>query len=756
MPRCVTAIVDTPEEAAGLDLPPLLVRRPLEAFLDERGLGNGPVDAETVGEGHSNVTYVIRRGDESWVLRRPPRPPLPPSAHDVLREARLLRAVDGTTARTPKVLATCDDEAVIGAPFYVMERLDGDVITRKVPPALDDESGRRAIGEELVDALVEVHAVTWEACGLEGYGKPTGYLDRQLRRFGGLWEHNRTREIALVDRLTEWLTENKPESGEATIVHGDYRLGNTMYAPGAPARLIAIFDWELATIGDPLADIGYLLATWAQPGDAENAISRARRHHARARVPDPRRARRALRAGLRAVDERRPLVHDARALEVRDLPRGQLQAPARRHHRRPVLRPARDGRPRHRGARVAGRTGLIVDFGGVLTTDVFASFRKFCDARGARSRHRPRPLPQRPRGAPPAGGARDRPDARGGVRAGVRGRARGRPERLIDRMFGGMEPDAAMVEGVRAARAAGVRTGLLSNSWGDDRYDREQLAELFDAWVISGEVGLRKPDPAIYELAAERLGLAPEQCVFVDDLPGNLKPARALGMATVVHRGDAAATLAELSRAARRQPALIATTPTSVIDDAQLLRARDALGEHDAGEQHGDRRVERADHGDDAQQALLRREREERGGEEVERADEQQRRAVAQAVGQRRAHGERQRAEQRHLADAHQQAAPTARPRPRSRCRAARRSCRSRARRAARGRSRRGPPARARTPSRAGSRAASTMPTIASAIPTIWIVPGRSPEATPTSTGTAAPVADTGATMLIVPIASPR
>jgi epoxide hydrolase-like predicted phosphatase len=117
------------------------------------------------------------------------------------------------------------------------------------------------------------------------------------------------------------------------------------------------------------------------------------------------------------------------------------------------------------------------------------------------------------------------------------------PDGLIDRMFGGMQPDEAMIDGVRAARAAGVRTGLLSNSWGDDRYDREQLAGLFDAWVISGEVGLRKPDPAIYSLAAERLELAPQACVFVDDLPGNLKPAAAIGMATVLHGGDAAATL---------------------------------------------------------------------------------------------------------------------------------------------------------------------------------------------------------------------
>jgi aminoglycoside phosphotransferase (APT) family kinase protein len=179
----VTAIVDTPEEAAALELPPLLVRRPLEAFLDERGLGSGPIEAEPVGEGHSNVTYAIKRKGGSWVLRRPPRPPLPPSAHDVLREARLLRAVEATAARTPKVLAICDDEAVIGAPFYVMERVEGDVITSRVPPAFDDQASRRRIGEELVDALVEVHAVDWRACGLEGYGKPTATSDRQLRRF---------------------------------------------------------------------------------------------------------------------------------------------------------------------------------------------------------------------------------------------------------------------------------------------------------------------------------------------------------------------------------------------------------------------------------------------------------------------------------------------------------------------------------------------------------------------------------------------
>ncbi len=258
----LTAIVDTLEQAAALALPPLLVRRPLEAFLDARGLGAGPLDAEPIGEGHSNVTYLVR---ERYVLRRPPRPPLPPSAHDVLREAFLLRAVQDTAVRVPRVLATCDSESVIGAPFYVMERIRGDVITSRLPAGADGAT----IGEELVDALVEVHAADWRACGLEGYGKPTGYLERQLRRFGGLWEHNRTRALPVLDRVTEWLAANRPQSGPATIVHGDYRLGNTMFSGG---RLAAIFDWELATIGDPLADVGYLVATWAQRGDPEGSI----------------------------------------------------------------------------------------------------------------------------------------------------------------------------------------------------------------------------------------------------------------------------------------------------------------------------------------------------------------------------------------------------------------------------------------------------------------------------------------------------
>ncbi len=257
-------VVDTHEEARAQDRPPLIVREPLARFMDEHGLGSGPLEAEPIGEGHSNVTYLITRGDERFVLRRPPRPPLPPSAHDVLRESRLLAAIQDAPVRTPTVLAACDDEDVIGMPFYLMAYEHGSVITSAVPQPLDSPEERRRICLELVDALAEMHAVDWRACGLEGFGKPTGYLDRQLRRFGGLWEHNKTRDLPVVQEVGDWLAANKPDSPAATIVHGDYRLGNSMFAHDPPAKLIAIFDWEMATIGDPLADVGYMTATWAE------------------------------------------------------------------------------------------------------------------------------------------------------------------------------------------------------------------------------------------------------------------------------------------------------------------------------------------------------------------------------------------------------------------------------------------------------------------------------------------------------------
>jgi aminoglycoside phosphotransferase (APT) family kinase protein len=264
-------VVRTHEQGRANEREPLLVIDPLLGFLRAHELeAPDQLTAEPIGDGHSNVTFALSTG---VVLRRPPRGPLPPSAHDVLREARLLRALAPTAVRTPKILAVCDDEQVIGAPFYVMELVEGEVITDSVPPGLDDDGQRRRIADELIDGLVELHGADWERLGLEGFGKPTGYLERQLRRFGGLWEHNRTRDLPEVAQVGSWLAEHLPQSPPATIVHGDYRLGNTIYGPAAPAHLAAILDWEMATIGDPLADVGYLMVHWVQADDDADSFT---------------------------------------------------------------------------------------------------------------------------------------------------------------------------------------------------------------------------------------------------------------------------------------------------------------------------------------------------------------------------------------------------------------------------------------------------------------------------------------------------
>ena len=244
----------------------LLAFDELGAFLDDHGIGYGPIRATPIGDGASNLTYLVERGGARVVLRRPPPPPLPPSAHDVIREARIKLGLAPAGVRVPRVLAVCEDDSILGVPFYLMEELEGTVLSgENLPPALDTTEERRRIGEELLDGLVELHAVDWEAAGL-AIGKPTGYLERQLRRWTGLWEVNATRELNLCVELGERLAATMPESPPSTVVHGDYRLGNVMIGNRAPTQLVGILDWEMATIGDPLADLGYLVASWSEPG----------------------------------------------------------------------------------------------------------------------------------------------------------------------------------------------------------------------------------------------------------------------------------------------------------------------------------------------------------------------------------------------------------------------------------------------------------------------------------------------------------
>ena len=255
-------VVRTRAEGAANDREPLLVLEGLLPFLDAHGLGAGEPEIAPVGDGHSNVTFAVTRGDARFVVRRPPRGPLPPSAHDVLREARVLRALAGH-ARVPAVLAVCDDPAVVGAPFYVMELVDGHVLTSAVPPELDDPAEKRRIGEELVDTLVEIHAA--DGPSLAPFRRPGSYLERQVRRFTQLWDINKTREIPEVDEVARRLAAQLPEPLPDTVVHGDYRLGNMMVAREEPTRIVAVLDWEMGAIGDPRADVGYLLATYSEP-----------------------------------------------------------------------------------------------------------------------------------------------------------------------------------------------------------------------------------------------------------------------------------------------------------------------------------------------------------------------------------------------------------------------------------------------------------------------------------------------------------
>jgi aminoglycoside phosphotransferase (APT) family kinase protein len=267
-------IVETVAAAAEESRPPLLVLDRVRAFLDEHGLGSGDVRARRIGEGGgSNFTFLLERGDDLFVLRRPPRPPLPPSAHDVVREARLQLALrEAGFARLPNIVAVAEDESILGVPFYVMTHLEGHVVTDELVPGLEDEAARRRLGEDLVDALVEIHRADVTTPGLAAFARPGSYSERQVRRFTQLWGINKTREIPAVERVGEWLAGNVPPPLPDTVVHGDFRLGNTMVAPDEPSRIVAVLDWEMGAIGDPRADLGYLLATYSEPGGPPNPL----------------------------------------------------------------------------------------------------------------------------------------------------------------------------------------------------------------------------------------------------------------------------------------------------------------------------------------------------------------------------------------------------------------------------------------------------------------------------------------------------
>lgn len=239
----------------------------IEATLPQFG---GPFQIERLGEGLSCLTFALRGQGWEVVLRRPPRGKLPPTAYDVTREYRVMRALSdaGAEVPVPRPLALCRDPSVIGAPFYLMEPVWGAVVRSELPAVLSTTSARRAVSEDLVDTLAVLHAIDSTSVGLEDFGKPDGYLERQLRRMGELWDRARFRDIPEIDEVGRWLGDHLPTQRASTILHGDYKLDNVILSLTSPPRIRAVVDWEMSTLGDPLADLGWLLYFWFEPGEA--------------------------------------------------------------------------------------------------------------------------------------------------------------------------------------------------------------------------------------------------------------------------------------------------------------------------------------------------------------------------------------------------------------------------------------------------------------------------------------------------------
>jgi aminoglycoside phosphotransferase (APT) family kinase protein len=255
---------------------PLVDRERLGAWMDHEGLEpDAPLEVERITTGHSNEVFCITRGDRVFVLRRPPRTPLSPTAHDMAREFRLLCAFTSPSGwhahepvPVPTPIACCTDTDVIGAAFYLMEPVDGVVVRDRMPaPLAGDVRAPRACAEALIDALAGIHAFDWRRGGLDGFGRPDGYLARQVPRWLGQLERYKTRPLPEVDEAGRWLQSHTPDMQKPSIIHGDYKLDNVMFAPRLPVQLVAVVDWEQSTIGDPLVDLGWVVGLWSEPGD---------------------------------------------------------------------------------------------------------------------------------------------------------------------------------------------------------------------------------------------------------------------------------------------------------------------------------------------------------------------------------------------------------------------------------------------------------------------------------------------------------
>ncbi len=207
--------------------------------------------------GHSNLTYLVRSEGEEWVLRRAPMGPIPPKAHDMAREFRLLEAVHPHFPEAPRVYRLCEDASVIGTTFFLMERRRGFILRERIPEELAATAGE--ISELFVDCLARLHSIPLGSTGLDKLGKPEGFVERQVKGWAERWQRAKTEELGLMDEVIGWLGGRVPESGAAAIVHNDFKLDNVMVGEG---KINAVLDWEMTTIGDPLADLGLTLCYW--------------------------------------------------------------------------------------------------------------------------------------------------------------------------------------------------------------------------------------------------------------------------------------------------------------------------------------------------------------------------------------------------------------------------------------------------------------------------------------------------------------
>ena len=252
------------------------LREHLPELLPGEPLDHASIEVEQFPGGHSNLTYLVKLGGHEFVLRRPPFGPVAPTAHDMPREYRMLVSVHPLFPLAPRPYLLCEDTSIIGVPFYLMERRRGLVIRRDIPREIgDDLDLRRRVSEGMVDTLAMLHSVDIYASGLVNIGKPVGFVTRQVKGWTDRWQRSKTSELPEIDQVIEWLAarmppEPDPEAGRpATLVHNDFKLDNTMLDAKDPARVVAVLDWEMCTVGDPLIDVGIFLCYWAMKGDPE-------------------------------------------------------------------------------------------------------------------------------------------------------------------------------------------------------------------------------------------------------------------------------------------------------------------------------------------------------------------------------------------------------------------------------------------------------------------------------------------------------